>query len=58
MAKAEATARRWFRVLRSVAGTDMCDEAYSVIHRQWVGAERAVVLPRETGYASPHSRRS
>ncbi len=58
LAKAEATARRWFRTLQSVAGTDMSDEVFSVIHRRWVAAERAVVLQREGAHAPPPSRRS
>ncbi|MEO5679374.1 MAG: hypothetical protein ABIS47_06875 [Acidimicrobiales bacterium] len=58
LAKAEATARRWFRTLQSVAGTDMSDEEFSVIHRRWMAAERAVVLQRAGALAPPASRRS
>ncbi len=57
LARAEATAR-WFRTMQSAAGSDMCDEAFSVIVRQWMAAERAVVLQRETGHAPPSSQRS
>ncbi len=48
LAKSEATARRWFRTLQSAAGTDMSDEVFSVIYRQWLAADRAVVLERES----------
>ncbi len=58
LAMAEAIARRWFRTLQSVAGTDMSDDVFSVIHRRWMAAERAVVLLREGAPAPPPSRRS
>lgn len=58
LAQAEATARRWFLRLQAAAGTTMTDEMFSVVHRQWVLAERAVVLQRELNHAPPTSRRS
>ena len=58
LAKAEATARRWFRTLQSAAGTDMADEVFSMIFQSWLGAERAVELQRQTAHCPPSSRRS
>jgi hypothetical protein len=58
LAMAEATARRWFRVLESLSGSATCDEVFSVVHSSWVAAERAVVLLREGAPAPPTSRRS
>jgi len=58
LAKAEATARRWFRTLEYEAGTDLSDDLFSLIHRRWLAAERAVVLLREGALAPPPSRRS
>ncbi len=58
LAKAEATARRWFYTLEREAGTDVSDERFSIIHSRWLAAERAVVLLREGSLAPPPSRRS
>jgi hypothetical protein len=59
LALAQATARRWFRVLESMAGSDTSDEVFAIVHRQWRAAERAVVLLQEEGrLPHPMSRRS
>ncbi len=58
LAQAEAAARRWFRVLESMAGTKASDEVFSVVHRLWLAAERAVLLHRAGTLAPPPARRS
>ena len=58
LAQAEATARRWFRALESLAGTDACDEVFSTVHRRWLAAERAVHLQRAGAPPPPTSRPS
>lgn len=58
LALAEATARRWFRALESLAGTTASDEVFSRVHRCWLAAERAVHLQRSGALPPPPSRRS
>ncbi len=58
LAQAEATARRWFRILESLAGTSTDDEVFCQVHSSWVAAEQAVVLQRKGALGPPASRRS
>jgi len=58
LAEAEATARRWFRVLESMAGTETPDEVFSLAHQSWVAAEQAVRLQRAGARPPPPSQRS
>lgn len=46
LAQAEAVARRWQRLVESLALSDACDERFCLVVRSCVAAEQAVVRLR------------
>lgn len=57
LAHAEAVARRWFRALESLAGTEASDELFGLVHRRWVATERmASQLRTDLGARAPASQ--